>query len=116
MKHERIVAACWLVTTAAAVGLAVVYWSGGQTQLEGLLLAIAFGSLSAGFVVLAHRLLPPGPVTEARHVLDSPPEVDHALDVDLDRGGLTRRRLLTRTFGLALGALAVAAAFPIRSP
>lgn len=114
-RSEVLISACFAVTTLAAVALAVVYATGGQPQLEGALLAVAFGGLAAGAVLLAHRLLPAGGMVQPRHELDTPDAEDDALEHDLGRGGLARRRLITRTFTTAVGALAVAALFPIRS-
>jgi ubiquinol-cytochrome c reductase iron-sulfur subunit len=114
-KGEGAVALCFLVTTAAALGLAVLYWRGGQPQWEGALLGVAFGGLSIGAVLLARRFLPEGGAEEDRHVLDSPPSVDDRVDRQLDVPELTRRRLLTRTLTAALGALGLAALFPLRS-
>ncbi|MCU1376157.1 MAG: Rieske (2Fe-2S) domain protein [Actinomycetia bacterium] len=115
MTPEGKIAACFGVTTVSAVGLAVVYWNGGQTQLEGALLGAAFGGLSIGVVLLADKLLPGGGQAEDRHPLDSPELVDEAVEHQLAVPALTRRRLLTRSLGAAVGALAVAAAFPLRS-
>ena len=114
-RGEGAVALCFLVTTAAALGLAVVYWRGGQPQWEGVLLGAAFGGLAIGAVLLAQRFLPEGGVEEDRHVLDSPAAVDDRVDHQLDVPALTRRKLLTRTLTAALGALGLAALFPLRS-
>ena len=112
MNAERRAAAGFLVTTAAAVALAVVYWEGGNPQLEGVLLATAFAGLAYGFVTWAQRLLPNQPVTQEREA----PHTEQALfEHDLGRAQLGRRTLLTRTLGLAATALGVAAVFPIRS-
>jgi ubiquinol-cytochrome c reductase iron-sulfur subunit len=111
---ERLIAAAFVASAACSVGLAIAYWRGGQPQLEGLLLAGTFTGLAVGVTVLAHRLLP-GATVESRHPLDSPTSVDQALRDDVGRGGLSRRRLLTRTFTLAAGAFGVAALFPLRS-
>lgn len=113
-RAERIIAAAFVASAGCSIGLAVLYWRGGQPQLEGLLLAGTFSWLSVGVVVLAHRLLP-GPTVEQRHVLDSSEAIDRALTEDLGRGGLSRRRLITRTFLLAAAAFGVAAVFPLRS-
>jgi ubiquinol-cytochrome c reductase iron-sulfur subunit len=115
MNAEHRSAAGFLVTFAAAIALAVVYWQGGQTQLEGTFLAIALGGLSYGFVVWGQRLLPPGPVAEPRHELGTTEADKEAFEHDLERGGIERRTLLKRTLGLAVAALGAAAVFPIRS-
>ncbi len=63
-RHERrdevLISACFWIAAAAAVGLAIVYWQGGQPQAEGALLAVGAGGLSVGMVTWAHRLLPQG--------------------------------------------------------
>jgi ubiquinol-cytochrome c reductase iron-sulfur subunit len=112
---EARAAAGFLVTTAAAIGLAVVYWNGGQTQAEGVLLATALGGLAYGFVTWANRLLPPGPVEQARHELESSPRERAEFEHDLERGHVERRTILTRMLALAAAALGAAAVFPIRS-
>ena len=113
---ERTAALAFLLSGAAGIGLAVVYWRGGQPQLEGTLLATAFGSLAYGLVTWANRLMPPGPAVEERHVLPEPEEERRQFEQDLERGGaITSRRLLLRTLAVAAGGLGVAAVFPIRS-
>jgi ubiquinol-cytochrome c reductase iron-sulfur subunit len=66
-------------------------------------------------VLLAERFLPGGGQVDLRHALDSPETVDEAVESQLAVPGLSRRRLLSGSLGAALVALAVAAAFPIRS-
>jgi len=112
----RVVSICFLLSAAAAIGLAVVYWRGGQPQLEGALLAVSFGSLGAGFVVWAHHLLPSEPRSEKREPLASTPEDREEFAADFERGGvLERRRFLLGALASALGAIGVALLFPIRS-
>ena len=111
------VAVAFGVSALASLALAVVYWNGGQNQVEGVLLAIALGGLGYGFVVVARRLLPQGPYTEEREVLPSEEGEVAAFATDLERGGgwLARRGFLVKMLGVAAGALGVAALFPIRS-
>ena len=109
-RAEARAAAGFLVATACAIGLAVIYWRGGQPQVEGLLLAAAFAGAGYGFVTWANKLLPQGPFTEPR-----PPLGHHAQDADTTAPIVARRTLLVRTLGLAAGALGIAALFPIRS-
>ena len=90
----RVVSACFLVSTAAAIGLSVVYWRGGQPQLEGTFLGIAFGALGAGLVVWAHHLLPSDVHTEKREPLATTPEEQAEFAEELESGGLERRRKL----------------------
>jgi ubiquinol-cytochrome c reductase iron-sulfur subunit len=112
----RIVSGCFLLSAAGAIALIVVYWRGGQPQLEGTFLAVAFLSLGIGFVVWAHRLLPNTPRVEPRPPLGTTPEERAELIDDLDRGGvLERRRFLLGALTSALGAIGVSLLFPIRS-
>jgi ubiquinol-cytochrome c reductase iron-sulfur subunit len=114
-RYEGRAAFGFLVTAVAAIALAVVYWRGGQPQAEGALLAVALAGLAYGFVTWGHHLLPQGPVEEPRHELESTPTERRAFEHDLERGGVERRKFLTRTLGLAIAALGAAAVFPIRS-
>jgi ubiquinol-cytochrome c reductase iron-sulfur subunit len=115
-RAERRVAALFLGSSASAVALALVYWLGGQPQLEGLFLGLALSGVACGFVIWGNRLLPQGPVVGERHELASPEADVEGAEEDFERGGaITRRKLVTRTLGLAVGGLGVAALFPIRS-
>jgi ubiquinol-cytochrome c reductase iron-sulfur subunit len=112
---ERTAAFAFLLAGAAGIGLAAVYWRGGQPQLEGVLLATGFAGLAYGLVTWGNRLLPQGPYAEERHQFGDAVQ-EQLFDEDLERGGVvTRRTLLIRTLVLAAGGLGVAAVFPIRS-
>ncbi len=117
---ERRIGTALIVSTVAALGLAGVYVSGGQAQAEGALLMVALGGLGVA-VILWARLLVPGPeITDARGELGSPTEAAQAVEETLDETmsavpeGVGRRSVL-RLFWVALGALGLAALFPIRS-
>jgi quinol---cytochrome c reductase iron-sulfur subunit len=115
-RAERRAATGFVVSALASAGLAIVYWRGGQPQVEGVLLAVAFGGLGYGFVVWANRLLPQGPYGEERHELVASAAEQQALGDDLERGGeLGRRTLLVRTLTIAVAGIGAAALFPIRS-
>ncbi|HEX3424821.1 MAG TPA: Rieske 2Fe-2S domain-containing protein [Acidimicrobiales bacterium] len=117
-RDELVVSASFLVAAAAAIGLAVVYWSGGQPHLEGLLLAAGAGGLAVGLITWAHRLLPQGPEVEDREVFAKPePSSDEtALEADLGRGGaITRRKVILRSLGASAAAFGIALLFPLRS-
>jgi ubiquinol-cytochrome c reductase iron-sulfur subunit len=114
---ERLVAVCFVVSALAGLGLAIVYISGGQAQLEGALLAVSLGGLAAGLILWAKRLLPHEEITEQRELVPSSQPERAALQSEIERGGETlgRRRLLTRLLAGAAGALGLALVFPIRS-
>lgn len=115
-KAERRAALGFFLGIVGSIGLLIVYWRGGQPQLEGILLAVAFGGMGVGFVLWGNRLLPQGPVEEEREVLPTTAEERQEFQTDLERGGFIRRRkMLTRMLGLAALALGGAAFFPIRS-
>ena len=105
------------VSMLASIGLAVVYSVGGQTQAEGLLLALALGGIGVGVVLWAKRFMPEGPEAEPRGRIGSTEDEIEALTKDFDAGATTfdRRNFLTKLLFGAVGALGVAALFPIRS-
>ncbi|MBV8560720.1 MAG: Rieske (2Fe-2S) protein [Acidimicrobiia bacterium] len=112
---ERTSALAFVLSAMAFIGLAAVYWRGGQPQAEGALLAVGFAGLAYGLVTWGNHLLPQGPFEEARHRFGDAGE-ETLFGEDLSRGQeLTRRKLLVRTLVLAVGGLGVAAVFPIRS-
>ncbi|HYZ97611.1 MAG TPA: hypothetical protein VE575_02600, partial [Acidimicrobiales bacterium] len=116
-RVERAAAGCFLVAMAAAIGLAAVYWQGGQAQLEGILLAVVLGGIGVGIVLWAKRFMPGRQVEEERHPLVSSEEDVRAFAADFEAGGtsLARRRVLVATASGACAALGVALLFPIRS-
>jgi ubiquinol-cytochrome c reductase iron-sulfur subunit len=107
----------FLLSAAASVGLAVVYAFGGQPQVEGALLFVALGGVAVGLIVWAERFLPHGPYVQEREPLGSTGEERQAFAESFERGArpIGRRSFMAKMFGLALGALGVAALFPIRS-
>ena len=112
---ERTSALAFVLSAVAFVGLAAVYWRGGQPQAEGALLAVGFAGLAYGLVTWGNQLLPQGPFEEARHQFGDEAQ-ESLFEDDMRRGeALTRRKLLVRTLVLAAGGLGVAAVFPIRS-
>jgi ubiquinol-cytochrome c reductase iron-sulfur subunit len=113
----RLPAAAFLLSIIAALALAIVYWQGGQPQAEGILLSVALGGIGVGVIAWAHRFLPPGPDVEERPLTASSDEELERLDRELigSEEEIGRRRVLVRLFGAALGALGLAALFPLRS-
>jgi len=105
----------FLVTAASAVALAVVYARGGNPRAEGALLFVALFALGWGLVIVGHHLFGGEERVEERHRFGDP-ESREDVEEALERGEtLSRRRLLTGSLVAAVGALAAAAVFPIRS-
>jgi ubiquinol-cytochrome c reductase iron-sulfur subunit len=116
-RPERRVAAAFGLTALAAAGFALVYALGGQTQLEGVLLALAFASLAYGLGAWANHLMPGGPFVEEHEPFASPSgeRAAFAAEYRQDVEAISRRRLLGRALTLAVGALGAALLFPVRS-
>ncbi len=105
-RAQVIVGALFTVTMVAGFALLVVYLVGGDTQVQGILLTLAFGGLGAGIVVWAQRLLPTRVVIEDRHPLQPEPTAGASIAEAATReaeAGFARRHLL---IGLLLGAFA----------
>jgi ubiquinol-cytochrome c reductase iron-sulfur subunit len=107
----------FVVSAGASAGLIAVYLTGGQPQAEGALLLVALGGLGVGLVAWAHRFLPQGPYVQAREPLSSTQQERRAFAESFEGGvrPIERRTFMAKLLGLALGALGVAALFPIRS-
>jgi ubiquinol-cytochrome c reductase iron-sulfur subunit len=114
---EKGSAAAFVASMVASVGLFIVYWKGGQTQLEGLLLFVVLGGIGAGIVVWAKRFMPQGPFEEPRGQLASDQDDIDAFVADFEEGaeGMARRGFLAKLAAGALAGLGLAAIFPIRS-
>lgn len=117
LRGERPVAVAFSVSIVAALLLALVYIRGGQAQLEGVLLALALGGIGVGAAVWAKSFMPNDEVTEQRPQLASSEEEVAAFTASFEAGEqtLARRGLLAKLGLGALGALGLAAIFPIRS-
>ncbi len=109
--------ASFVLSAAASAGLTVLYALGGQPQLEGALILVALGAMAVGLILWERRFLPQGPYVQAREPLPSTPLERKAFAEDFEVGAeaIGRRTFIARLFGLALGALGVAAILPIRS-
>jgi ubiquinol-cytochrome c reductase iron-sulfur subunit len=111
-----LICAVFTVTILAAAGLGVVYWRGGQPQVEGALLAVAALGIAVGLITWSHRLMPNQEAEEPR---EEPVDMrrDRAqFDVDLDRGGIISRRKVLRRFLIgAVAAIGAAFLIPLRS-
>lgn len=114
-RIERLVAGAFAVTMLTGLALLAVYGLGGQTQVEGVLLAVCLGSLGLGIVVWAQELMQTRITIEERHPLASRtpgPTLSETLD---EEAGFTRRTFLVRMLLGALAGLAAALAIPALS-
>jgi ubiquinol-cytochrome c reductase iron-sulfur subunit len=116
-RGEAFVAGAFVVSILGALGLAVVYIAGGQTQLEGVFLFLALGGIGLGLVGWAKRFMPTREETEERGRLESTEEEVAAFTADFEAGeqALGRRSLLVKLALGAFGALGLALLFPVRS-
>jgi ubiquinol-cytochrome c reductase iron-sulfur subunit len=113
---ERRIAACFLLTAASSVALAVVYVTGDRPKLEALFLFLALVPLGIGLVLWARDLLPGLDIIDSRHVAEAvSSEEDRAgAERALTRGAdaVFRRKFLVGILGLAGGLVSLAALFP----
>lgn len=112
---ERFVATSFALTMTTGLALLAVYAAGGQTQLEGLLLAMCLASLGVGIAAWASALMQTPIAIEHRHPLRSrttSPVLSEVLD---EEAGFTRRRFLVRMLLGAFGGLGAALAIPALS-
>ena len=114
---ERTVAAAFVVATLAALGLGLTYVLGGHAQWEGALLGAALGGIGLGLSGWSKRLFEVDEEADERPMLVSGREPRRQFLAALERGEheVGRRRLLVRLLGLSVGALGLAALFPLRS-
>ena len=113
-KVEAVISISFLISFLATIALGVVFWQGGQPQLEGTFLAVGLLGIGVGIVSWGKYLVPQGPFVEEREELASNQDDKVAFEASLARGTneLTRRKMLTRLLGLSLGALGVIQLFP----
>jgi ubiquinol-cytochrome c reductase iron-sulfur subunit len=111
------VAVAFTLSALASLGLAVVYVAGGQPQLEGTLLGVALGGLAIGLILWAKDMMPGGHYVQERERWLGEKEERAAAAAAFEGGEqrIARRAYLGRMLAAALGALGVAALFPIRS-
>ena len=117
-RAELRIAFCWTLTLLASIGLAWVYVAGGQTQVEGVLWAVALVGLGVGFIMWGRDLLPNREVIASRGHHDVSPGGDRvAVAESLSRGiePIARRPFLFKMLGAVGGAFGVAALFPLAS-
>ena len=110
------IAFAFALSGLASIAFIVVYFYGGNTQLEGILLAVSVGALGWGFVAWAKALMPGGHYVEEREALPGPVEQRRAAEDFVESGEqIGRRRLLGRLLAGAAGLFGIAALFPIAS-
>ena len=107
----------FMVSAAASVALAIVYWRGGQAQAEGVLLAVICGGIGFAIVTWAKHAMPNDEVAEERHSVASTDEEVEAFTADLVEGAenIGRRRVLLVSLSSAVIAFGAALLFPLRS-
>jgi ubiquinol-cytochrome c reductase iron-sulfur subunit len=117
-RAERAAAAAFTVAILAGVGLFVVYFSGGQTQVEGVLFCLILGGLGVGVALWANHLLGAQEAVEERHELTSGAAgreaFGHALAEEVGPT-LARRSVLVKLLAGAGGALGLALLLPVLS-
>ena len=116
MPAERRIAVLLILSTAAALGLAVVYIAGGQPQLEGALLGVSLTGIGVAVILWARGLSTEGTVVAERGRLGGDEQdaevVEERIEEVTEEPG---RRAVLKLFWAAGGALALSAVFPIRS-
>jgi len=117
-RAERRTAIALTVAILAGIGLFIVYFAGGQTQVEGILFALALGGFGVALGVWANHLLDAREVVEERHDLSSGAAGRQAFEMALtEEVGpvLGRRSLLVKLLAGAGGALGLALLLPVLS-
>jgi ubiquinol-cytochrome c reductase iron-sulfur subunit len=117
-RAERLILVFLGITTLSGIGLFVVYFLGGQTQIEGVLWALALGGLGIGIGLWGGKLLGAREAVEERHVLASQPGAQEALEEAFSEelGPVIRRRsVLLRALAGAGGAIGLALLLPVLS-
>jgi ubiquinol-cytochrome c reductase iron-sulfur subunit len=113
---EWLIAGLFGLTAVSGVGLLAVYILGGQTQVEGVLLAIALAALGAGIVLWARHLMVTPDVIEERHPASSTAAEAADFQAALtEEAGFSRRRLLVGMLVTAFAGLGAALAIPALS-
>jgi ubiquinol-cytochrome c reductase iron-sulfur subunit len=117
-RLERVVLVFFGIATLSGIALFVIYFRGGQTQLEGIFWALALGGLGIAIGIWGGKLLGAHQAVEERHTLASEPGADEALEEAFSEelGPVVRRRsVLLRGLAAAGGALGLALLLPVLS-
>jgi ubiquinol-cytochrome c reductase iron-sulfur subunit len=114
-RAERLISLSFLVSMVSGFALLAVYLAGGQTQLEGVLLAVCLGGIGVGIILWSQRLLPGGLRVEARHPVADAANAEAVRDILAEEGAITRRSILVRALAGAFAGLGAALAIPALS-
>ena len=114
-RVERRIALSFGISMIAGFALLAVYLSGGQTQLEAILLAVSLGGIGVGIILWSQRLLPTELHVEQRHPAAEVGNPEAVREIVAEEGAITRRSLLVRALGGAFAGLAAALAIPVLS-
>lgn len=115
-RTERVVLLAFGLSFLAGVALLGLYVAGGQTQIEGVLLAVCLGGIGVGIVIWAKHLMNAEVRVEERHPIGGGIAATEELGEALtEEEGFTRRTLLIRALLGALAGLAAALAIPVFS-
>ena len=115
-RAEWVVGAFLFLGIVGMVAFAVVYWRGGQPQLEGIFFGGGLFSLGFGMTAWGKYLLPRGPFVEQRHSNTSSDIEREAMAAAIvDRGGMMvkRRPVLTGLLAGGSGIMGVVLMFPL---
>jgi ubiquinol-cytochrome c reductase iron-sulfur subunit len=115
MSGERLIVLALGASAVASGGLIVIYFLGGQPQVEGILLAPALGGLGVAIVAWGAVLIDAPDEVEERHPYSSGERVRSEVRDSLGRAAITRRRFMARLLAGAVAALAAALALPALS-
>ena len=115
-RAERLVLLAFGLSFLAGIALLVIYILGGQTQVEGVLLAVCLGGIGVGIVVWAQRLMHAPVRVEERHPIGGGASATAELTEALtEEAGFTRRTMLIRALLGTMAGLAAALAVPVFS-
>lgn len=119
-RATRLAALSFGVAILAALGLVVLYVVGGDTQAEGMLLAVALGGVGVGLAIWVRAIVGPDVIVEERHPMPSRSEDRAEFEREFDstvsevEGG-GRRRFLLQLLAGAGASLGLALTVPFLS-
>lgn len=110
---QRRIATALVVSIGASIGLIVTYLRGGSPHWQGALLGFALAGIGWALVVAAHDFLDDRVSEDYPRFAATDEEIGET--VGQITGPIGRRKFIFGLLAAALGALAVALGFPIRS-